>query len=182
MKKTRKLFISLFLLLTMCVTLTGLCAVEAQAAAKSVKNIKYSSYLTAKIKKYAATVKKGSTKLKVKEEGFVKFNVPATKTYTFTFSKQTRSGGTDSYNNGYAYIMLPQKDRYSSKVFLNSQKFSTQGGKTTSAYFCNSETGKEKTTGSFLAKRTCRLKLKKGQTVYLFMHFLYAGSINLTIK
>ena len=114
--------------------------------------------------------------------GFLKFKVPATKTYTFTFSKQTEPDG--QYNNGYAYIKRIRTNSYNGKQYLDSLKFKTQGGKTSSAYFNSKASGTTSsvTTGSFIPKRSCKVKLKKGETVYLYLYFAHKGSIRLNIK
>ncbi len=182
MKKGKRVLLSFLMILAMGLMVCGFRPVQAQAATKKVKKIQYTSELTSKIKKNATVVKKGTTTLKVTKEGFLKFRVPATKTYTFTFSKQTEPNG--NYNNGYAYIKRVRTNSYSGKQYLDSLKFKTQGGKTTSAYFnANaSSTPSTITTGTFIPKRSCKVKLKKGETVYLYLYFAHKGSIRLNIK
>lgn len=182
MKKAKRILLSFVMILAMGLMVCGFRPVQAQAATKTVKNIKYSTELTSKIKKYATVVKKGTTTLKVTNSGFLKFKVPATKTYTFTFSKQTEPDG--QYNNGYAYIKRIRTNSYNGKQYLDSLKFKTQGGKTSSAYFNSKASGTTSsvTTGSFIPKRSCKVKLKKGETVYLYLYFAHKGSIRLNIK
>ena len=181
MKNIRKLLASVLLALTVCLTVSNFSMIEAQAATKSVKNIKFSPTLTTKIQKYATVVKKGSTKLQVKNQGYVRFKVPSTKTYSFKFSGMTST--KNKFNNGYAYIMLPTYRSYSNDYDLSHLTFSTTGGKTATAWYHTKYLADTaKTTGSFLASRTCKVKLKKGQTIYLYLSFATKGTINLTIK
>ena len=181
MKNIRKFLASVLLALTLCLVVSNFSTIEAQAATKSVKKISYSSTLTSKIKNNATVVKRGTTKLKLGHQGYLRFKAPATKTYSFKFSGQTSSSGNT--NNGYAYIMNPVYSSYSKKYTLERLQFSTTGGKATTAwYHTKAYADTEKTTSAFLASRTCKLKLKKGQTVYLYMYFANNGTINLTIK
>ena len=181
MKNAGNILKKLVLVLMVAFCIAGVRPVIAKAATKTVKNLKYTSELTSAVKKKAAAVKKGNTKLKVTKEGFLKFKVPATKTYSFTFSGQTSAKSFS--NNGYAYIMQPTTNAYSSVVRLEHLEFKTTGGKTTTAwYHTKNYASTEKTTGAFLAKRTCKVKLQKGQTIYLFIYFANKGTINLKIK
>ena len=153
---------------------------DAQAATKTVKNIDFSTYRTEKIKKKATTVKKGTTTLKLSSRGYVKFKATATKTYSFKFSGMT---GPMAINNGFAYILLPEYKKYSKKYDFEKLQFSTAGGKTDTAWYSAKKyADTKKTTGAFLATRTCKVKLKKGQYVYLYLCFASNGKINLTIK
>ena len=181
MKNAGSILKKLVLVLMVAFCIAGVRPVIAKAATKTVKNLKYTSELTSAVKKKAAAVKKGTTKLKVKKSGFLKFKVPKTKTYTFTISGQKASDG--DYNNGYAYIMRPTSRSYTSKLYLDSLTVKTQGGETTSIYF-NSERNSysEVTTGSFIPKRICKVKLNKGETIYFYISFLKKGSFNLKIK
>ena len=180
MKTLKRSILSFAVLLAMSLMICGLRPLQARAATKTVKKIDSSYDLTSKIKKKATVVKKGTTTLKVNTTGYLKFKVPATKTYTFTLNKHTSSTG--SYNCGFFHILRPTKDTYTNEYHLKNLTFSTQGGKTTSTFFqSDSYTGKI-TTGSFLPKRTCKIKLKKGQTIYLYLSFANKGSIRLNIK
>ena len=130
MKKTKRVFLSFLMMLAMGIAVIGFRPVKAQAATKSVKNIPYDTVLTNRISKYATVVKKGTTTLKLKANGngYLRFKVPASKTYTFTFYDQT--GDKLGFNNGYAYFLTPVKNR-SDKIDLDKLQFSTYGGKTT---------------------------------------------------
>ena len=178
MKKTKRVFLSFLMMLAVI----GFRPVKAQAATKSVKNIPYDTVLTNRISKYATVVKKGTTTLKLKANGngYLRFKVPASKTYTFTFYDQT--GDKLGFNNGYAYFLTPVKNR-SDKIDLDKLQFSTYGGKTTTAWYHSKKyADTKKTTSAFLAKRICKMKLKKGQTIYIFLHVAEKGSLKLKIK
>ncbi len=182
MKKTKRVFLSFLMMLAMGIAVIGFRPVKAQAATKSVKNIPYDTVLTNRISKYATVVKKGTTTLKLKANGngYLRFKVPASKTYTFTFYDQT--GDKLGFNNGYAYFLTPVKNR-SDKIDLDKLQFSTYGGKTTTAWYHSKKyADTKKTTSAFLAKRICKMKLKKGQTIYIFLHVAEKGSLKLKIK
>ena len=182
MKAAKKIVLSFLMTLAIVAMAAGLRPVRAQAATKTIKNIDFSTELTRKIAKYATVVKRGTTTLKLKQygNGYVRFKAPATKKYTFTFYGQT--GPKSGHNNGYAYITTPVKSRLGD-TDLQKLTFSTEGGKASTAWFHTKlYADTKKTTGAFLAKRNCKVKLKKGQTVYLSIHFADAGTVKLKIK
>ena len=181
MKGLKRLAAAVMFVLAMSFCVASVRPVVAQAATKTVKNVKYNSYLTGTIKNKAVRVKRGTTKLKVTKQGFVKFTVPATKTYTFTFSGMTSV--VNQHNNGFAYILEPTTYSYTSRVYLEHLKFKTTGGKTTTAWYHTKYLADTtKTTGSFLAKRSCKVKLQKGTTIYVYLSFATKGTVNLKIK
>lgn len=178
--KTKKTFLTtLFMTLFLAVLILGVRPVTAEAKTVKVKKQKYTTEF-ATIKKKAKAVKKGTTTLKVSPYGYIKFKAPSTKKYTFTFSGQ--KSNKDPFNNGYAYILLP-KEQSNGSIYMEQQKFSTTGGKATTAWFHSAKyASTDKTTGAFLAKRSCKLKLKKGTTYYLYLYFATNGSVKLKIK
>ncbi len=177
MKKT--LFTTLFTSLLLAVFVFAINPIPAQAATKKLKKQNYSASYSS-IKKKAKTVKKGTTTLKVSPSGYVKFKVPKTKKYTFTFSSV--KSNKNPFNNGYAYIEIP-KTQYNGTVYMEHQKFKTTGGETTTAWFHSAKyASTQKTVSASIAKRSCKLKLTKGTTVYLYVSLAEKGSLKLKIK
>ena len=180
MKRAKKSLSVILMTLALVICFAGFKTVNAQAATKTLKKIKYSPTLTNAISSKATLIKKGTTKLNTKGSGYAKFVVPATKKYTFTFSGLRSGNG--SYNVGHGYIMLPETYTYSSTVSLADQTFKTTGGSVSTAYFASkSSTASDKKYAS-LAVRPCSLVLQKGQTVYIYISCVNSGSINLKIK
>ena len=159
-------------------------SVRAEAAGK-VKHHPFSPTLTASVKKKAFRVKTGKTTCKLTTKGYstsgyVSFKVPKSKKYKITFSRLTYP--KNGYgNNGFAYICRPV-DSYGS-IHLDQLTFSTTGGKTQTAYFGSASFADGKSTAnSYLASRTCSLKLKKGETIYMYLYFSNPGSVQLNIR
>ena len=162
MKKTLKR--SLVMILA-TVLLIGTFAVTADAAAKkTVKKLSYNAEMST-IKKKATAVKKGTTNLTyTKGQGFIKFTAPSKKTYSFTFSNLKAKGETS------AYVVFQVKDKDYPK-FLIDAVVSTKGGKTDALWLASTgspESKKGKVVDRFLHKRTGKIKLKKGETVYIY--------------
>ena len=165
MKKRRLLSVVLMMI---AVLMLGL---NTQAATKSVKSLDYKESLTSEIKKGATIIKQGSTKLSVNTTGYLKFIAPSSKSYSFTFSGMT---GGDGENVGSALFL----DKY-----METLTFTTTGGKTDTAFFAASKSADDNdSTEADLASRTCKMKLNKGQVVYIFLSFDEKGSINLGIN
>ena len=143
---------------------------SAEVVNRTVKKAAYTTK-TSKAKKTAKTVKKGTTILKV-AQGFVKFTAPAAGNYTFTFSKVERLS-SKGFQVGTVQIM----STYGSKdQFLEPRKVKTEGGKNYRLYLCTEAfysgwkpTKITKLTN--LTKRSGTTKLKKDQTVYIFVDF-----------
>ena len=152
--------------------LTGSAPVPVSAATvnKTVKKAAYTTK-TSKAKKTAKKVVKGTTVLKV-AQGFVKFTAPSAGNYMFTFSKVKRLS-----SNGFSVGTVQIMSTYGSKdQFLEPRKVKTEGGKNYRLYLCTGEfysswkpTKITKLTN--LAKRSGTTKLKKDQTVYIFVDF-----------
>ena len=166
-RRRRRLVATLLLIAVMiCSSLS-----VAAAAKKTVKNSKFLTSTSATNKK-AAVVKKGTTNLTfTKGQGYVKFKAPKTKTYSFTFSNLT-GGKYDSFT-----FVSVQKKYSSNKKYITLTKVKTAGGRTD---FLNlSVNGKKdninsKTIDKYLAKRTGKIKLKKGEEIYF--HLSNSGS------
>ena len=145
-------------------------AASADVVKKTLKKAAYTTK-TSKAKKTAKSVKKGTTVLKV-AQGFAKFTAPSAGNYTFTFSKVERLSAK-GFSVGTVQIM----STYGTKdQFLEPRKVKTEGGKNYRLYLCTEEfysgwkpTKITKLTN--LTKRSGTTKLKKDQTVYIFVDF-----------
>ncbi len=131
--------------------------------------------------KTAKSVKKGSYTIRVNKkgydgEGFLKFKAPKTKTYTFTINNL--KAPKDDYANGYMAIL--KQGTYTPNVLVWQDKIKTKNGKTNSVQFADKEDTKYHTNAYG------KLKIKKGQTVYLYFSAsgTYSDSVtfNLNIK
>ena len=178
--KTRKVrrIVSVILL---AVLFLAVAAPSTEAAVKKVKTQAFSTQYTKALARKASTVKTGTNTLQIAKSGYVKFVVPKTKKYTFTYTGMSIVNGFTS--NGFSYICLPEKGY--NKTYLESQKFTTTGGKTSTAWYgVKKYASKERTATATLATRTAKLRLKKGTTVYIY--FSVGGSatakLNLKIK
>gem|GEM_PF-3027970 len=150
------------------------------ATNKTVKSLGFSNGMRETILKKDAVVKKGTTNLTfAKKSGWVTFVAPATKTYTFTFSnlkcsnKKCQSAVVSAYT-------WPSK--YS--PYVMNKTISTEGGKSDALRLCVNGT-KFPTKGvakvdQWIASRTAKIKLKKGQRMYFFVN--YNNSSQLTAK
>ena len=172
------------IIIALLASVTLALAVPASASAKTVtvKEAKFTS-TTAEIKKTARTVKRGTVTVKIKKTGFLTFKAPSKKKYSFTVSKLLpTSGKSTDYRNGFAYIMAPYDNKYSTSL-----KFTTQGGTTSTMWFrcpyrVNDLRPSKIESGTFIPSRTAKLTLKKGQTVYLYFNIGSPSKFNLKIK
>ena len=115
-----------------------------------------------KVKKNAAAVKKGTTDLTVRMgEGYLKFTAPSTKTYQFTFSDMTGKYTMEGYVQFY---------KKASNNSVQTFNVSTAGGKTDTLWLAingiEHQGGKLKNRP--LQTRTGKVKLKKGQVIYMY--------------
>jgi len=142
--------------------------VSAQAATKKVS-------ATTNYKK-APKLKVGTNKVTAKKNNsYVKFTAPKTGTYTFTISNiATIKGRNPDTNLGNLYI------EKMSGSYLSTQRVSTNGGKNTVLWTATKDSynryykGKKVTKDTYLATRYGKLKLKKGETVWL--EYYYTGT------
>lgn len=179
MKKELRKAILLVLVSTLLIGSVSLCT-EA-AATKTVKKSSL-THSTKEIEKTATTVKKGKTNLKFKKgKGYIKFKAPSTKTYSFKFSNVKDKTTEISMAAVGVQIKDPKTPKYSPRV-----EVSTKGGKSDKLFLAvDKYVYKEgKTIEHFLASRTAKIKLKKGQVLYFY--FLTSSecqaSLSLTIK
>ena len=151
--------------------------ISAQAAAKKVS-------ATTNYKK-APKLKTGTNKVTArKNNSYVKFTAPKNGTYTFTISNiATINGKYPDTNLGNLYI---EKQNGS---YLSTQTVKTNGGKSSVLWTATKESyerfhkTKKPTSSTYLATRYGKLKLKKGETVYL--EYYYTGgkcTYTLTVK
>ena len=121
---------------------------------------------TAKLDKVAKAVKVGKSKIVLKKGiGYLKFKATKNKVYSFTFSDLKCANSSSAY----AYVQQP--DTHSPQYSWMAD-VSTYGGKTKTLWLgVNGKTheyGEKVNYG--LKSRTGKIKLKKGNEVYLFMH------------
>lgn len=170
-KKTVALFLTLIMVL-------ALASVPAFAKTKTIK-MKGAAFTTrsAEIARSAKKVKKGSYILKTnkKKGGFLKFTATSTKTYTFTISHYSTK---KYYCNGYWYIMTQAPNN---PDYYYSTKVKTQGGTNSSLYICSKSNTYGKKVYRFLKSRYGKIKLKKGQTIYIYLEYT-GGNAKLKIK
>lgn len=150
------------------ILLIGTFAVTADAAMKRTVKKQNNTYSTSKANKKASKVKKGTTNLVfTKGAGYLKFTAPSTKTYSFTFSNIKTKG------------VGPQVGFYK-KVKNNPKKLQMYGIKTKggeSSWLWLLPTREKESDGDTwkvrfmqpLHKRTGKLKLKKGEVVYIWL-------------
>ena len=155
--------------LTFVFALAAILVLPSQAATRKVKNQDFTSTIST-VKKKAVTAKKGTQTVKLLGSGgFLKFKAPKTKTYTFTgYGVKKPSGEYSSY--GYFYLMTVSGS--GSYKYLKINNVKTKGGKNTALYINsnkNSTSGKKATRS--LKSRSGSIKLKKGQTVYIYSWF-----------
>lgn len=146
---------------------------QAQAAAKKV-NASSTNY------KKAAALKTGKNIVHVKKStAMTKYTAKKTKTYTFKFTglnaEKKSYRKTNNVNGSVGFSVI----QYGG---LCSKKVKTRGGSTYSAYLCskkvwnNTYNKSNITKYSVLPTRTVKVKLKKGQTIY--MKNIFTGLAN----
>jgi hypothetical protein len=162
--------------------------VPGEAATKVVvKKVHYSDFTLSKSSmKKPATLKKGKSTLKLGDykegsyvgyHGYVKFKAPKTKNYTLTFSN-LQDPNSES-GSGYVQTFITDKKF---KKGVTYKKVSTQGGKNTNLNIGEKESLTDQKKTSFLTSRYGKLKLKKGETLYLFVSFIQGSKLDVDIK
>ena len=140
----------------------------AQIAKKTLKPIYSNDSLSTQVRKATLVKKTGTYALTLKNgAGIVRFKAPKTKTYSFTFSKLKSSQATDlACVAGFCKV---SSSSYSYKTIK------TKEGKRPRAPFMSSSLANGKSTifdgYSYLRleKRTAKLKVKKGSSIYIAM-------------
>jgi hypothetical protein len=171
---------ALFLILVMTIVIGASLGTYA-ACKKTVRYSKNRGTTAASIRvinKVATKVPRGTTNLTFNDSGYLKFTAPKTATYSFTFSN-VRGKNVCSGVSIYKYV--PSQKSWTGRTFaahLEAIKVSTQGGK---AYSLNLASkgktipGNKSTTGAnkYLASRTGKIRLSKGQTIYMYYFASY---------
>lgn len=167
-------------ILAACFTLAMITLVFAvPASAKTIKP-KETKFLTSYNDAYkiSTAVKQGVTykvKMAYKRACFLRFKVPKTKTYTFKCYNIT---GKNSDIFGYFYVMR----KYSSTAnSITMTKVKTQGGNASTLWI--SKKGSNKVTEtSYLKSRYGKVKLNKGEVVFIYIYSGYINTVNLKIS
>ena len=147
------------------------CKVTVKKAHKALKvkkaSIKNTLHNISAVKKAAKTVKKGKMTLSVRS-GYIKFKAPKAGTYSFAFSDIKAIGDSGAEVTGYAEFY----DRNAYEI--KDSKVRTTGGKKASLYLCSAAyttSTKGIVKERYLKSRTGKIKLKKGQVIYIYMDF-----------
>ena len=178
MKKSIKRVALLVLAMTM---LLGM-SITASAKTKKISP-KNQSFTTATktASKKATTIKKGTYEITPPSKGrfYVKFKAPSTKKYSFTISNIVpKATGSYAYTNGYFYI---SKVYAKNNKYIFSTKAKTEGGTTTTFWYSSKDNGYGKKLTRPLPKRTAKVKINKGETVYLYFN-TDAKAVTFTVK
>ena len=170
-KGIKKLLMALALVLCVAAFVPATASVQAEAKTKKVTANK--NYKKAPALKLGITYKVNS-----KNNTLVKFKAPKTGTYKVTISNiatYPKVKGRADHNLGNLYIRKPSS--YGS--YLMSQTVKTQGGKYRCLFTATKDSyndfykGRKVTTDTYLASRYGKIKLKKGETIY--MDYSYTG-------
>ena len=144
-------------------------AIDAEAGkTKTVKSSVPVNFFKPTYKK-APKIKKGTTTLvSNRDDGALFcFTATKTKTYTFTFSNLTEKGKDSKTYGSVGYVSVFLID---SRDSLSYAKVSTQGGKNDTLWLSNKYGEKyhtkDKLVNRCIAKRSGKIKLKKGQQIY----------------
>ncbi len=134
---------------------------------------------TSTAKKKAIRVTAGETIVKMpsKGKGYLKFKAPVKGTYQFTFSDLTKKKGSQ---DGYINLQLPKKGQTKKLV---KQKVKSWGGSTYSLWLGirNKKYGSNKAEWTRTARKA-KIKLKKGQEVYVFFSFAAKDTVKVKVE
>ncbi len=141
---------------------------QVQAAKKVTLKSYTKDYTVSQIKKASTTLKKGTYNIRIKQfgggayRGYIKFVAPKAGTYSFTFSNCK----TDDKKHilGSAFVQTPDKFGGLGGII----EFSTKGGKTNTLWMGSK---KDPSYPECITTRTGKVKLKKGQNIYLHVSF-----------
>ena len=180
----------LLILLLSFVIVFGFVSDGTYAAAK-IKTVKTSvtdKMSEKKIIKKSPAVKKGTTYVKSSKSAttFVKFTAPKTKTYTFTFTPVFTEEQEENWVLGYFQICSVSYDA------LHTLSLKTEGGKyialnVSNELYANETKDSKPKSKRYLTSRSTKVKIKKGNTVYISRYFEKNAepdkvNYNLTIK
>ena len=143
-----------------------------EAAQKTIKTKVTDSLSEQEIMKKAPKIKKGTTIVKAdkKKTCYVKFTAPKTKTYKFTFKPVFTKAQEEDYMLGYFQICKVKYDVFS------TQTLKTKGGKIHTLNignknYVNAYDKPDNKAEEFHLSRSTKLKLKKGETIYISSRF-----------
>lgn len=174
----RRLLKKSLLMILVLGLLVGGMTTTTFAATKKLKKQGFTT-TTAVANKKALAVKKGTTivKLSGKGNGYLKFRAPKAKTYSFTLSNI--KSGTGGYTCGYFYVM---RKYGSSNQYIGQEPLKTYGGKSTALYLSTRNESSGKKAFQYRTSRTGKIRLNKGEVVYLYFSFYAKDSLKLKIK
>lgn len=154
---------ALIAFLAATIAFTSFAPVYVEAKTTTVKLTANDYVNNATETKAKKITKKGTYNIKVKTtdnywyKGWMKFKAPKTATYSFVFSNVNSKKKPVS-----GYVLGSFATEYGSWMPAN---FSTKGGKSEYLYLAS------KKSYDRLTKRTGKIKLKKGQEIYLYFEF-----------
>ena len=175
----RKILRKSVLLMLVMSLLVGGMVTTTFAATKSLKKQGFTTSTSTADKK-AITVKKGTTtvKLSKKGTGYLKFKATATKTYSFKLSGL--KSGNGRYSCGYFYVM---RKYGTAGQYIGQEKLKTYGGKNSALYVATkNSTYSTKKLYQYRTSRTGKIKLNKGEMVYLYFSFSSKDQLKLKIS
>lgn len=161
--------------LMLAVVIPAAGTVEVQAAKKVTAGV---------TEKKAKTVRVGTTTVTARKcakddmhHAYLKFKAPKSGKYVFTLSDFKTKGRKVSQDVEIGYFSLLTKDTYG----FYPETVKTEGGKTERMNICTGAAAKDayykslnkesKKVNRYLSKRTATIKLKKGETVWLFVSY-----------
>ena len=164
MKKVKKFICTVLVLLTVTIIVTDTFQVPVQAAKTvSAKKIEH-------FRKCPNIKKKGNYKVVCKcKTNMIRFTAPKNRTYTFTFYNFRNLNKKLSDNEDYGHVMLQKMDKQGFYFW----QAKTNGGKWFSLHMASKKVynkyfrGKKVTKDSYLCSRYAKVKLRKGETLYI---------------
>lgn len=163
MKKIKKLVAAcLIMVMAICTAATTATDVQAATAKKAVTNYKKATAVKLG-KKYTVTAKTTNKKYLA----YVKFKAPKTGTFKVTIGNVHSKGLSSAKEIGFGTAYIGKSSAYG----LLREKVKTQYGKSSSLFLCTkySATSGKKKVGSYLPSRYGKIKLKKGEVIYIYM-------------
>lgn len=163
MKRIKKLVAAcLVMVMAICTVATTATDVQAAAAKKAVTN--YKKAPTVKLgKKFTVTAKTTNKKYLA----YVKFKAPKAGTYKVTIGNVHSKGLSSAKEIGYGTAYIGRSASYGPSM----ETVKTQYGKSSSLSLCTkycASSGK-KDVYSYLPSRYGKIKLKKGEVIYIYM-------------
>lgn len=165
----------------------AMAIVPTYAYARTVKTkVFYTAPTVSQFTQQVKAVKKGTNKVKFSaNDGYVKFTATKTKTYTFIFSNakpeyETFATGIIKKLSGAALIDIKVKTTEGKRVYLPICDATTY--KNCKAIGLNSFVNQDGKRYKYVPKRSAKMKLNKGQTIYLDISGTKSGSLTLKIK